>query len=68
MTRNICNDRFATVEFQRTEKDENGDEIYIWYRIPVNRVGSWRLSTGSDFQARNTKCWMLINSQGKQEL
>ena len=56
---------FATVKFQRTKKDENGIEAYLWYRATAK---DWRLTPGSDFQARNTKCWMYIDSQGKQDL
>ena len=64
MTGNIYNDRFATVEFQRTEKDEYAVEIYLWYHETQK---AWRLTPGSDFQARNTKSWMHIKSQGKQD-
>ena len=61
LTRNTCNKKFATVKFQRTEKD--GDEIYLWYHEE-----RWRLSSGSNFQPRNDRCWMYIDSQGKHDL
>ena len=60
LTRNTCNKKFATVKFQRTEKD--GDEIYLWYHE------TWRLTSGSNFQARNDRCWMYIDSQGEHDL
>ena len=72
MTRNTRNKRFATFEFQRDEKTGGkwgGDEIYLWYH--EKRLGTkkaWRLSTGSNFQARNNGCGMYFKSQGKQEL
>ena len=67
-TRKTCNKRFATFEFQRDEKTEGkwaGSEIYLWYQ---EEVKSWRLTDGSDFQARNKICYMYFESQGKQEL
>ena len=63
LTRNTCNKKFATVKFQRTEKD--GDEKYLGYHETEE---DWRLTSGADFQARNTKCWMYNDSQGKQDL
>ena len=48
--RKTSNIRFATLEFQRNEENEYGDEIYLWYNETRK---SWRLSFGSDFQARN---------------
>ena len=37
---------------------------YLWYN---ETTMFWRLSSSSNFQARNDRCWMKINSQGKQE-
>ena len=65
LTRNTCKKRFVTLEFKRDEKDANGDEIYLWY----NEIAKfWLLSSGSDFQARNYRCCMYINSRGQQDL
>ena len=70
-TRNTCNKRFATFEFQRDEKTESGKEIYLWYDNisgrTTEKTEKWRLSSGSNFQARNNKCYMKLSSQGKQE-
>ena len=62
-TRKTCNIRFATFEFQRNEKTVDGKEIYLWYHETEK---DWRLTDGSDFQARFPGD-MYINSQGKQE-
>ena len=67
-TRNTCNKRFATFEFQRDEKTEGkwaGDEIYLWYHETEK---DWRLTTGSWFEARNEIRFMYFESQGNQEL
>ena len=53
---------FATFEFQRDGKDDNGYEIYLWYNE------QWILTKGSNFQARNKICFMYINSKSNQEL
>ena len=37
-------------------------------RIDQEKVKCWRLTDGSDFQARNKRCYMYFKSQGKQEL
>ena len=59
---------FATFEFQRDEKTEgkqSGLEICLWYHETEK---DWRLSRGSNFQARNNICYMYFESPGKQEL
>ena len=53
---------FVTLEFQRDRKTEDGDQIYLWYNETEK---DWHLSSGSDFQARNDRGYMYINSQGK---
>ena len=65
MTSNICNDGFATFEFQRTEKGEDGVERYLWYQ---DEVEAWYLTDDSNFQARNNRCWMNIKTKGQQKL
>ena len=65
LTRNTCNKRFVNFLFQRGEKTKLGSEIYLWYH---GTEKDWRLSSGSDFKARNNNCLMYIDSQGKQEL
>ena len=56
---------FATFEFQRAEKDENGKEVYLWYQ---EKTKSWHLTLGSSFKARTNQSLIYIKSQGKQEL
>lgn len=48
---------------QRDGKTAHGNEIYLWYYGTKKR---WSLSGVSDFQARNDRCLMYIESQGKQ--
>ena len=65
MTTNTCNNGFSTSDYQRDGKDKFGNEIYLWFN---GRARSWYLTIGSDFQARNDKRFLTIESQGKQEL
>ena len=68
LTKNTCNKRFATFEFQRDKKTEGkrtGLETYLWYHETHK---DWRLTPGSDFQARNNAYYMYFESQGKHEL
>ena len=61
---------------KRNEKNEDGVEIYLWYHREVLALEnltnimdhSWRLTTDSDFKARNTRAYMYITSRRKQEL
>ena len=51
--------------FQREKNDEDGDEIYLWYR---KKAKDWCLCTGPAFKARDSRSYVYIDNQGKPEI
>ena len=48
--------------FQRDEKTEDGDEVYLYYQMN----NKWRFANGPNFRAKTTTCWMYFESSGKK--
>ena len=48
--------------YKRDEKTENDEDVYMWYHSGKK----WRFTDGANFIAKNTNCWMHMNSSRKK--
>ena len=55
--------RVSTLRFQRNHKNEDGNDIYLWY-YSSETIQSWRFSSGQRFHDRTDLAWMTIDSEG----
>ena len=46
---------------QRDKNPELEDDVYLWYH------NTWLLADGRNYRAKNTNCWMYLNSAGKNQ-
>ena len=51
--------------FQRDKNTDDGKEVYIYYHTRGG-TEAWYLTNGLDFKAKNTSCWMYLDSSGKK--
>ena len=53
------------VTFQRDKNTDSyyGDEVYLYHH---SSQVDWRLAKGTNFRAKNTSCWMYLDSSGKK--
>ena len=59
----------TTLRFQRNEKTEGANDIYLWYVMNSDNdteiQQSWLFTTGEDFHNRTAEAFMFVNTDGE---
>ena len=63
LSTNIFDSEYDAYYFQRNGLTDHGKEAYLYHNKGHN---AWFLAAGSNFKAKNDKCWLYLSSSGEK--